>query len=199
LESLGLGTIFALVASAINFGVALILLRVGRRRESIVLEADGKHLMADVLTSIAVVLGLGVVALTGWEKLDPIIALLVAIHISWTGIDLIRRSFDGLMDRALSEEDQRQIRETITGCLPPRSTFHALRTRRAGSRSFADFHLLVPGEMTVETAHDFAEQIEIKLTGVLPRLEVTIHIEPIEHDSSWDDNALAKFEPRPPT
>jgi divalent metal cation (Fe/Co/Zn/Cd) transporter len=74
-----------------------------------------------------------------------------------------------------------------------------LRTRRAGSRSFADFHLLVPGEMTVETAHDFAEQIEIKLTGVLPRLEVTIHIEPIEHDSSWDDNALAKFEPRPPT
>lgn len=198
LESLGLGTLLGFVASGINFFVARLLLRAGRKHHSIVLEADGKHLMADVLTSVAVLLGLGLVSLTGWDILDPIIALVVAANIGWTGTELIRRSFDGLMDHALSDTDQAQIRDAITSCLPAKSTFHALRTRRAGSRSFADFHLLVPGEMSVEVAHQFAEEIEAKLVAVQPRLEVTIHIEPIEHEASWADNRLERFEPRPP-
>lgn len=198
LESLGLGTLLGFVASGINFFVATVLLRAGRKHHSIVLEADGKHLMADVLTSVGVLLGLGLVSLTGWDLLDPIIALVVAANIGWTGTELIHRSFDGLMDHALSDEDQRQIRDAITNCLPAKSTFHALRTRRAGSRSFADFHLLVPGEMTVESAHQVAERIEATLVAVQPRLEVTIHIEPIEEEASWADNRLERFEPRPP-
>lgn len=198
LESLGLGTLICFIASGINFFVATILLRVGRKHHSIVLEADGKHLMSDVLTSVGVLLGLGLVSLTGWNFLDPIIALIVAANIGWTGTELIHRSFDGLMDHALSDEDQQQIRDAITHCLPHKSTFHALRTRRAGSRSFADFHLLVPGEMSVEAAHQVAEKIEAALLTIQSRLEVTIHIEPIEDEASWSDNQLERFEPRPP-
>jgi cation diffusion facilitator family transporter len=196
LESLGIGTILALVASGINFFVAIILLRVGRKQHSIVLEADGKHLMTDVLTSVGVVLGLGLVALTGWEILDPIIALLIGCNILWTGYDLIRRSFDGLMDSALSLEDQQLIRSTIRDHLPPGTTFHALRTRRAGTRQFADWHLLVPGVMSVTDAHHLGEKIERAVQEKCPRLEMTIHIEPIEEQNSWTDNQLAAFEPQ---
>ena len=197
LESIGTGTIIALIASGINLVVAVILLRAARKHHSIVLEADGKHLMTDVLTSVGVVIGLALVSLTGWEILDPIIALLISFNIFWTGFDLITRSFDGLMDHALPQEDQKQIREAIQFCVPEGVTFHALRTRRAGSRSFADFHLLVPGQMTVHAAHQIAEKIEAALREKLPRLEVTIHIEPIEEQVSWTDNELAKFEPPP--
>ena len=195
LDALGLGTALALGASLVNFTVARILLRAGKKYHSIVLEADGQHLMTDVWTSIGVVAGLGVVSLTGWTVLDPILAIAVALNIFWTGFRLMRRSFNGLMDHALPESEQEQFRAAVKAQLPHGMMFHALRTRQAGARRFADFHLLVPGKMSVREAHDLAERIENALRGLLPNLEVTIHIEPIEALESWSDNPLVGIEP----
>jgi|SRR5262245_749442 len=195
LTSLGLGTALALVASVINLAVGVILVRAGRRHESIVLEADGKHLLTDVWTSVAVVVGLVVVWTTGVLTLDPIIALLIAVNIMFTGLRLIHRSIDGLMDHALPAAELEQLRDTIRRNLPQGTTFHALRTRRAGRRKFADFHLLVPGAMSVREAHDLAVNVEDALHAALPLIEVTTHIEPIEDRASWEDHALQGIEP----
>src|SRR5262249_7100029 len=151
-----------------------------REVNSIVLEADGKHLMTDVWTSLAVIAGLGLVYVTGWNFIDPLIALLVAAHIVRTALDLIIRSFNGLMDHALPESEQMQMREAVTHTLPVGVTLHALRTRQAGARRFADFHLLVPGAWSVKKAHDLIGHVEKAVTGALPGTEVTVHVEPIE-------------------
>ena len=135
--------------------VARILIRVGRRTNSIILEADGQHLMTDVWTSFGVIVGLGLVWLTDWRWLDPIMALIVAANIVWTAWDLIVRSFNGLMDHALPEKEQQAVRAAIETLLRPGLHFHALRTRQAGARKFVDFHLLVPGTWNVQEAHDF--------------------------------------------
>jgi cation diffusion facilitator family transporter len=191
---LDIGLALSFLAALINLAVAQVLLRVGRRYQSIVLEADGQHLMTDVLTSAGVLIGLGLVWLTDAVWLDPVVALLMAAHIMGTGWRLVHRSFDGLMDRALPEEEVVKLREAITSLLAPGMTFHALRTRRAGSRRFADFHLLVPGEMRVAHAHDLVDRIEAALRQALSNLEVTIHLEPIEARSSWEDSALLQVE-----
>jgi cation diffusion facilitator family transporter len=194
LEELGLGALIALSASAINLIVARLLVSRGRRHASIVLEADGRHLMSDVWTSIGVVAGIGLVWLTGWTILDPVIAIAVALNIAWTGWSLIRRSFNGLMDHALPIAEQDAFRAAVRAELPAGTQFHALRTRQAGARRFADFHLLVPGQMSVSDAHDVAERIEARLRDLFPALETTIHIEPIEALESWTDNALIEIE-----
>jgi cation diffusion facilitator family transporter len=194
LQELGVGTLISLTASLINLAVAQLLLRVGRTHGSIVLEADGKHLMTDVWTSIGVVLGLGLVALTGIHELDPVIALLVSANIVWTGFDLLRRSFNGLMDHALPLEEQALVRAAIETQLRPDMHYHALRTRRAGSRRFADFHLLVPGSWTVQQAHDLTGKVEQAVRTAIPDIEVTVHIEPIEERASWEDSALLALE-----
>ena len=193
LDQLGIGIGLTVVASAINFGVAIVLLRVGKKHGSVILEADGHHLMSDVLTSLAVVTGLGLVALTGLKFLDPVLALVVGLSILWTGFQLVRRSFDGLMDRALPVEDQTCLREGIRTALPAGCHFHFLRTRRAGRRKFVDFHLLVPGTWTVQAGHTLAHDIETKLLDIAAELEVTIHVEPIEDESSWEPAALARL------
>src|SRR5262249_24482073 len=149
LESLDIGILLSLAASAINCGVAQLLLRVGRQHESIVLEADGRHLMTDVWTSLAVIGGIALVPLTGTYWFDPACALLMAGYIAWTGFDLVRRSFDGLMDRALPAGEQAAIRQAVEKELEAGMTYHALRTRRAGAHRFVDFHLLVPGALPV--------------------------------------------------
>src|SRR5206468_5596523 len=172
-------------ATLVNFVVARLLLRVGREVQSIVLEADGKHLMTDVGTSIGVVAGLVLVWLTGWDVLDPIIALLVALYIFWTALDLIVRSFNGLMDHALPDAEQATVRSAIEKTLPAGVVYHALRTRRAGARRFVDFHLLVPGAWSVQKAHDLTGQVEEAVKNTLPRVEVTVHIEPIEEPAAW--------------
>ena len=195
LENLGLGTALALGASVINLAVGLLLVRVGRREHSIILEADGRHLLTDVWTSVGVVVGLVVVWTTGVVRLDPIIAILVGANIIRTGLRLIRRSFDGLMDHALPAAEQEQLREVIRRHTPAGTAFHALRTRQAGARKFADFHLLVPGRMSVREAHDLGIRVEEALRAALPRVEVTTHIEPIEDRASWEDNALQGIEP----
>lgn len=193
LDRLDLGVTLALIASAINFGVALLLLRVGKKHNSIILEADGHHLMTDVLTSVAVVAGLGLVALTGVQILDPLLALGVGLNITFTGLKLVRRSFDGLMDRALPSDVQEGIRGVIRAALPAGTDFHLLRTRRAGRRSFADFHLLVDGGMAVRDGHALAHGVEAKLRAAFPDLEVTIHIEPIDDRRSWEEAELQQL------
>jgi len=193
LEQLGLGILLAGLASLINLAVAIVLLRVGKKYGSIVLEADGHHLMSDVLTTAGVLVGLVLVELTGFSQLDAILALLVGLNIVYTGFRLIRRSFDGLMDRALSTGEIVALRDSIRSALPPGADFHYLRTRRAGRRQLADFHLLVDGSMTVRDAHALAHQVEEKLRIALPVLEVTIHIEPIDEQSSWEATELARL------
>src|SRR5262249_1505230 len=194
LEALGLGTAVALAASLMNLAVARVLLRVGRAQRSIVLEANGRHLMTDGWTPAGVVAGLGLVALTGVEVLDPLIALAVAANIVWTGFDLVRRSFNGLMDHALPLEEQAAVRAAVEAQLEPGMDYHALRTRQAGSRRFADFHLLVPGALSVRRAHEFTGRVEEAVRAALPGIEVTVHIEPIEERAAWEDSALLPLE-----
>jgi cation diffusion facilitator family transporter len=197
LEALGVGTIVALLASLINLAVAQVLLRIGRARNSIILEADGQHLMTDVWTSFAVVTGLFLVWLTDWLLIDPIVALLVAANIVWTGVGLVRRSFNGLMDHSLPVEEQATVRSAIERHLEPGLHYHALRTRQAGAHRFADFHLLVPGGWSVKRAHDLAGTLEDAVQAALPGIEVYVHIEPIEEPAAWRDSALLGQEPAP--
>ena len=194
LGGLGWGAALALAGSVVNYAVARLLLRVGRQVQSIVLEADGQHLMTDVLTSLGIVAGLALTFITGWDALDPIMALVVAVYIVRTAWDLLRRSFDGLMDHALPEAEQDTVRTAIGQILPTGVTFHALRTRQAGARRFADFHLLVPGAWSVQKAHDLTGKVEEAIKNALPTVEVTVHIEPIEEPAAWHDSELLPLE-----
>jgi len=193
-EQLGLGMLLSVVAAAINGGVGLLLLRLGRKHQSIVLEADGKHLMTDVWTTGAVLAGLTLVWLTGLNFFDPLVALVMAGNILWTGFQLMWRSFEGLMDHALPDAELEILRKTIEAKLQPGMTYHALRTRQAGARRFVDFHLLVPGSQTVREAHAHSNVIEDGLRAALPGVEVTVHIEPIEDAGAWQDSALLPVE-----
>jgi cation diffusion facilitator family transporter len=196
LQELGVGTAIALTASLINLVVARMLLSVGRRHHSIILEADGQHLMTDVWTSVGVVGGLFLVWLTGWDPLDPILALLVAANILWTAGELLLRSFNGLMDHALPPEERAAVRQAIEAQMQPGMHFHALRTRQAGARRFVDFHLLVPGAWSVRAAHELSERVENAIRAALPGdAEVVVHIEPIESRESWHDSDLLRIEP----
>jgi cation diffusion facilitator family transporter len=200
LRSLDMGVLITAAAAVINLVVARVLLRVGSAQRSIVLEAEGQHLKADFWTSLGVVAGLGLVWLAErlWQLeiqwLDPIIALLVAANITWTGFDLIRRSFHGLMDHALPEEEQALVRGAIEAQLGTGMDYHALRTRQAGAHRFADCHLLVPGGYTVRQAHDIANRIEQAVRLALPDMEVTVHIEPIEEQAAYEDSELLRLE-----
>jgi cation diffusion facilitator family transporter len=193
-EAFGLGAVITIAATGVNFLVARLLLQVAAERDSVVLAADGRHLMADVLTSGGVILGLLVVRFTGVEELDPIIALIVAVNIVRTGLELLRTSIDGLLDRALPERDQQQIRTAIERELEPGAAFHALRTRKAGGRRFVDFHLLLPGDVSLQEAHDVTQRVEQAVGASLPGTETTIHVEPIEEPAAWDDSALVTLE-----
>jgi cation diffusion facilitator family transporter len=200
LQKLDIGVAIAAVSGIINLVVARILLRAGRKHQSIVLEADGHHLMTDVWTTAGVLLGLALVWLSGkvWGKqllwIDPVIALLMAANITWTGVSLLWISFKGLMDHALPPAEQAAMRQAIEAQLGPNMTYHALRTRLAGSLRFADCHLLVPGNLTVSEAHDVANRIEDAVRRAVPGLEVTVHIEPIEEESAYRDSAILRVE-----
>jgi cation diffusion facilitator family transporter len=194
LQPLGPGLLIASAAALVNLAVGLHLVRTGRRHRSIVLEADGRHLLTDVWTSAGVIAGLGVVWLTGRPILDPLLALAVAGNILWTGFDLVRRAFNGLMDHALPPEEQARVRAAIEARLGPHMAFHALRTRQAGRRRFVDFHLLVPGHYTVKQAHALTGEIEAAIGAALEGVEVTVHIEPIEERAAWEDSALVPLE-----
>jgi cation diffusion facilitator family transporter len=192
LEDVGVGLAVSVVASVINLATARILLGVGRQHNSITLEADAHHLMTDVWTSAGVILGVGLVWATGWLWLDPVIALLVAANIVWTGWQLLRRSAAGLMDVSVPEETRRAIEAVLDRYRGEGLEFHALRTRQAGSRAFATIHVLVPGEWTVQKGHDLSERIEADLRLAVPRVHVTTHLEPKEDPVSLADEGLER-------
>lgn len=195
LDSVVLGSAVTLAATVVNFGVARLLLREAAEHNSIVLEADGRHLMADVWTSLGVVAGILLVRFTGIERLDPLVALLIAGNVVRTGVGLLRTSFDGLMDRALPRSEVEAVRAAIEAELAPGATYHALRTRRAGSRRFVDLHLLVPGRLTVAQGHELGNRLERAVARALPGAETTVHVEPVEDRAAWRDSALLPLEP----
>jgi cation diffusion facilitator family transporter len=185
---LGLGVSAA--ASLINLGTAIVLLRVAKRHNSVALEADGRHLMTDVWTSVGVIIGVALVFMTGWLRLDPLVALAVAVHIVWTGVGLVRRSAAGLLDAAIPQQDREAIQKVFDEYAKQGVTFHAFRTRRAAARRFVSFHLLVPDRWSVSRAHRLSEEIEARIRVEVPNAAVFTHIEPISDPASYDDQGL---------
>ena len=190
IEQAGIGLAISAGASLVNLAVARVLLRASRVRRSIALEADAHHLMTDVWTSAGVIAGIALVAVTGWHRLDPVVALLVAANIVRTGVQLVHRSARGLIDAALPPEEQKAIAAVLGRHECETVRFHAVRTRQAAARRFVSMHVLVPGAWTVLQGHDFVEQVERELRDVVPRVTILTHLEPIEHPSSYDDIAL---------
>jgi cation diffusion facilitator family transporter len=189
---LGLGISFA--ASLINLGAALVLIRAGKRYDSITLEADGKHLMTDVWTSAGVIAGVALVLVTGWLPLDPLVALAVALHIVWTGVGLVRRSVAGLLDAAIAPAEQTEVTRIFAEYARRYAVkFHAFRTRRAGVRRFISFHLLVPDDWSVQRAHQLSEEIEERIRELIPNSGILVHIEPISDPASYDDERLDRM------
>jgi cation diffusion facilitator family transporter len=181
LEQLGLGIVVSALAGAANFATARVMLKVAKQHDSITIEADAKHLMTDVWTSVGILGGLLVVmAMPAWSILDPLMAIAVGLHIVFTGINLLRRSADGLMDAALPAKEVERADALIRAALPEGASYHALRTRKAGARRFLELHLLVPGTMTVAESHAVCDRIEETLTSHLAKASVTIHVEPAE-------------------
>jgi cation diffusion facilitator family transporter len=203
LQQLDVGIAISVLASVINLIVAIILIRVGKRNHSITLESDGKHLMTDVWTTVGILVGIGVIliansfeeslavatqlGLNDWGILDPIIAIFVALNIIWTGLQLLRRTFSGLMDAALIPNEQKKIIDILEQFVSLNGiAYHALRTRYAGARRFMSVHILVPGSWTVQQGHDLAELIEQRITDIFDNIDIDTHLEPIEDPVSWE-------------
>ncbi len=202
LQQLDIGIAISILASVINLVVAKILISVGKRQQSITLESDGKHLMTDVWTTVGILIGIALITaanyfepsmafakklgMNGWEILDPIIAILVAINIVWAGLQLIKRTVSGLMDAALTEEDLSAIIQILDQYSDSDDiSYHALRTRYAGSRRFMSVHILVPGKWSVQQGHDLIENIEQQIMTLFDNIDIDTHLEPIEDLVSW--------------
>jgi cation diffusion facilitator family transporter len=194
LEHVGIGVAISIVAAIVNFAVARLLLDAADKYRSITLEAGARHLMTDVWTSAGVVIGIAVVFLTGWNRLDPIIAIIVAINILWTGAKLLRRSVLGLLDAALPAAEHQAIRQVLGRYERDGIHYHALRTRHAGSRSFISFHVLVPGDWTVQRGHDLLEQVERDIRAAVPGATVFTHLEPVGDPAAWEDTSLDRLQ-----
>ncbi len=197
LEKLGVGLTLSVVASGINLIAALVILRAGRKHNSITLEANARHLLTDVWTSAGILAGLGLVALTGWQWLDPVLALLVAANIIRTAINIMRRSVGGLMDVSISESDLSAVRQVFKNYEADGVKFHALRTRQSGMQSFVSVHVLVPGDWTVQRGHELLERIEADIRGALPYAVVFTHLESLDDPASWEDEALERDKTTP--
>jgi cation diffusion facilitator family transporter len=197
-EAIGLGLAIAMLAAVINFAVARVLLAAARRHGSVALEADARHLLTDVWTSIAVVAGVTAVAATDWEWLDPAIAMLVAANIVWTGVQLVRRSALALLDGALPADERAAVQAVLDRYATDGVRCHALRTRQAGAHRFVSFHVLVPGRWSVERGHALLERMEEDVRRTLPRVTVFTHLEPVEDPRSFDDTRLDRVIPARP-
>ncbi len=202
LQQLDIGIAISIFASLINLVVAKILISVGKCQRSITLESDGKHLMTDVWTTVGILIGIGVIfvanyfesslavakqlGLNDWGILDPIIAILVAINIVWAGLQLIRRTVSGLLDAALSTDEQTKIIEVLEHFVGSDNiAYHALRTRYSGAQRFMSVHILVPGNWTVQQGHDLVELVEQQIAMIFDNIDIDTHLEPIEDDASW--------------
>ncbi|MGI4876047.1 MAG: cation diffusion facilitator family transporter [Janthinobacterium lividum] len=172
------GLVVSSVATAINGIWCYVLLSRGRRERSPSLVADGTHLLTDVYSSGGVVVGVILVAVTGWQPLDPIVAALVAVNIVWSGWSLIRESLDGLMDAAMPPADVARVEAIIDRAMTGAIEAHDLRTRHAGRLTFIDFHLVVAGDSTVDASHEICDRIEAALKNAFPDTTVSIHVEP---------------------
>jgi len=198
LAQVGEGLLVSGAASVINLLTALLLVRVGRKRNSITLEANGHHLMTDVWTSVGVIGAVGAVAATGWTRLDPIVAFIVAANIVWTGGKIVRRSVAGLMDASLPAADIESVTRVFARHEADGIQFHALRTRQAGMRKFVSVDVLVPGAWTVQQGHDLVEKIEAEIRAVVSESSVFTHLEPLEDPLSWADEKLDRAPDEPP-
>lgn len=194
LEQVGLGMGVSVLASAANLVVALLLLRAGKKYSSITLQANAQHLLTDVWTSVGVLIGVSLVALTGWQRLDPIVAFIVAGNIIWHGFRIVRDSVLGLMDTALSTNELEILKNTIDLHMKNGVAYHALRTRQSGSRKFASMHILVPDTWTVLHGHYLLEKIEADIRRMLPGITVFTHLEPLGDPASWEDTKLDREE-----
>jgi cation diffusion facilitator family transporter len=192
IEQFGAGLVLAVLASIVNCTVAVILLRAGRTHHSATLEADAHHLLTDVWTTAGVLVGIGGVVLTGWNWLDPLVALAVAANIVWTGVRIVRGSVSGLMDAALPAAEQDVLRGLLEPYVAQGIEYHALRTRRSGALRFVSLHVLVPPDWTVQQGHDLLERIESDMRAALPPITVFTHLEPLGDPASLHDLALSR-------
>ena len=190
LVEVGWGLAISVVASLVNLGVALRLRRAGQTYGSITLEADAQHLLTDVWTSAGVLVGVGLVALTGWLWLDPLAAFAVAANIIWAGFQLLRRSAQGLLDAAIPASERSVVQDVLERYRLQGMQWHALRTRQAGRRRFVSVQILVPGDWTVQRGHDLLESIERDVRAALPTTTTFTHLEPIEDPRSHEDIGL---------
>jgi cation diffusion facilitator family transporter len=197
LEQVGVGLAVSAAASLVNLGVALVLLRAGREHHSITLEANAKHLLTDVWTSVGVILGVSLVAATGWQRLDPAVAILVAGNIVWTAVGIIRQSIGGLMDAALPATELAAVKTALESRLADGIQYHALRTRVSGARRFVEFHVLVPGDWTVHRGHALLEDLEARIRAAVPNVTVSTHLESLDDPASWEDEHLDRPGPQP--
>lgn len=187
IEQIGIGLFISIIASTINLGVGVLLIKMGKRVNSIILEADGKHLLTDVWTTVGVLVGLVVVQLTDFYILDPIIGLLVALNIIYTGVKLIRDSISGFMDTAASEQDEELIKKIINSICKEPIQFHSLYTRQSASKIFITFHLLVPDDWSIAHSHTLTLELENQIKNKFSGSEVFIHLEPLSSPESYDD------------
>ena len=192
LEQEAIGLVLSVVAAGANLLCGWLLLRGAREHHSITLEADARHLLTDVWTTVGVIAGVAVVYATDWLILDPLIAIAVALQILFTGWSLIRRSFDGLMDRAIDREHREAIQRILASVRGQGVDHHRLRTRLSGWKRYVDVHVLVPGSWTVQQGHDLVEKLEGEIEAAVPHAEVLIHLEPIEDPRSHDDAPRAR-------
>ena len=192
IEAPGIGLAISAAATAINFGTARVLFAAGRRNDPITLEADAQHLMTDVWTSVGVIVGVGAAVLTGWHRLDAIVAIAVAVNVLRSGGKLLWRSMLGLLDTSLPDDMVGTIREILDAHSAEGVRYHALRTRQAGARRFIAFHILVPGGWTVQRGHDLLEAIEEQIRAAVPNSTIDTHLEPIEDPVSWEDTRLER-------
>jgi cation diffusion facilitator family transporter len=195
LEQLGLGLAVSAAAALVNLGVALVIRRAGRRHRSVTLEANAQHLLTDVWTSVAVLIGVGAVAGTGRQWLDPVVALLVSVNIMWTGTWIVRSAITGLMDSALSPAEQLALQRAIAPHVIAPVQVHALRSRQSGARRFVSLHVLVPGDWNVQRGHELLERIEADIRRSIPNASVLTHLESLDDPASWDDIQLDRGEP----
>lgn len=195
LESLGLGLMVTVLATIINVAVGVLIIRAGRRARSLTLVADGKHVMTDVWTSVGVVVGVALVAITHWAPLDSLVAIAVAVNILIVGYGLVRSSFDGLLDRALPEQERKQVRailDALTQQYPDGMVaFHALQTREAGRTRYVRVHVLVPGAWSVARGHELVEELGRQIETALPGAMIDTHVEPIEEPSAFESGRPA--------
>jgi cation diffusion facilitator family transporter len=196
IEQVGVGLAVSVVASLVNLGVALVLLKAARAHRSATLQSNAHHLLTDVWTSGGVVVAVGAVAMTGWQRLDPIIALVVAANIVFTGGRIVMNSVAGLMDAALPAEEIAILRQLLDRHAAEGLEYHALRTRQSGALRFVSVHILVPPEWTVQRGHELLERIEGEIRRALPPVTVFTHLEPIGDPSAMDDQDLHREEVR---